>query len=280
MNAAPGATNTYTVTYDGTTNKFTIARATGSNALVLKFGDGANLTRSIHLDLGYTSTNKTGSTSYLADSVAYKSREWVTIALLVAATGALGCALNHNLSANGTATLLGNASDSWAAPTLTQVLSDLTSDPLPLRLKFFTGASFAFWRLVLVDVQNNVGYTELGVFHVSNYIEPGYDFTTPWSERRDEMSTVSFADQGASYVDEKPTRKTWPLRWPALTPGEKTNFDLWLNFVRVGKPFFFAFEPTLTPSFTRYVMVTKDPIWARVPPDYWTLEAELAAVLA
>src|SRR5262245_36070693 len=32
MNVAPGATNTYTVTYDGSTGKLTVARNTGTNA--------------------------------------------------------------------------------------------------------------------------------------------------------------------------------------------------------------------------------------------------------
>jgi hypothetical protein len=280
MNAAPGHTNTYTVTYDGSTTKFTIARATGSDAVVLKFGDGANLATSVHLDLGYTSTNKSGDTTYTAENVAFKSREWVKTQLTVAAAGSFACAVNHNMSASGTATLQANASDAWTSPSFTQLLDVLATEPIGLRLKFFSAQTFAWWRLVLSDVQNSAQFTELGMFHVSGYVEPAIDFRTPWEEERDELSTIGYADQGASYTDEKPSRLLWPLTWPALTAGEKVNFDNWLNFVKKGKPFFFAFEPTSNPSFTRYVQLRDDASWRKVPPDYWTLGAKLQAVLA
>jgi hypothetical protein len=280
MNAAPGAVNTYLVTYDGVTTKFTIARATGTAALVLKFGDGANLVRSVHLDLGFTSTNKTSATTYTAENVAFKGREWVKIQLAAAASGSFAAAVNHNMSSAGTATLQGNATDAWSAPTLTQVLSDISTGPLPMRTKFFTPASFIWWRLTLTDVQNSAAFTELGMFHVSGFIEPALDFKTPWAEERDELSAISFSDQGASYVDEKPTRTEWPLTWPALTAGEKQNFDGWIDFVRKGKSFFFAFEPTADPTFVRYVMLADDVKWIKVPPLHWAASAKLRTILA
>lgn len=65
MNAAPGAVNTYTVSYNTTTKFFTIARATGTAAVGLTFGTGPNLATSVHPVIGFESVDLSGDTSYV-----------------------------------------------------------------------------------------------------------------------------------------------------------------------------------------------------------------------
>ncbi len=69
INAA-ATDNTYLVTFDSATGKFTIARDTGSDTIDLDFSSGPTVARSAHLDLGYTGTDKTGSTSYESENFA------------------------------------------------------------------------------------------------------------------------------------------------------------------------------------------------------------------
>src|SRR4030042_1550463 len=76
MNAV-AVTNTYLCSYDAGATKFTIARATGAGTFGLPFATGAT-TRSTHPDLGFASTDLTGSTTYTAGSVSFKSREFIT----------------------------------------------------------------------------------------------------------------------------------------------------------------------------------------------------------
>ena len=281
MNAASGVTNTYTVIYDPDDFKFTITRATGSAAVVLKFLDGANLARSVALDLGFTETNKSGSTTYTSESVAYHSREWVQVELQSAADGKVSLALNHNLLAAGTVKTQANSSASWAAPPFTSTQSISVTSPLPLRYDFFTSTqTYAFWRHVFTDVQNPDGFTEAGLLHVSGFIEPGIDFAIEWSEDRAELSEVGLADRGASFHNEKPTRTEWGLKWPALTPAEKIDFDVFLDFTHRGRPFFFAFDPDDDTSFVRYLILKVNPKWSRVPPNYWELGLAFQTVLA
>ncbi len=271
--------NTYTCTFNTTTGIFTIARDVGTDTIDLDFATGPNIARSVHLDLGYASTDFTGATSYVAANAAWHSREWVKVQTQTAVNGTVALAANHNLAAAGTVTVQGNATDTWGSPTTDEELNVSTTEPMPLDFKFITEQTLVYWRLVFADVANQEGFTECGVFHISNYIEPGYDFAIKWKEGREELSDVEFADQGASYVNEKPTRKVWPLTWPALTPSEKQQFDVWMDFVKLGRPFFFAFDPDDEADFMRYVILAKGGSWGRVPPNFWSLSVRLGMVL-
>ena len=75
---AADAPPVWDVWYNSGTNHFWISAAT---AFTLLFGTGANKTRSIAIDLGYTETDKTGLNDYHAEEASYQSRHWVGIDL-------------------------------------------------------------------------------------------------------------------------------------------------------------------------------------------------------
>lgn len=82
LNAMAGAVNTYTCTYNTTTKKFTIARATGAATVTLEWLTGANEGESAGVDLGFFVTaDDTGATSYTGDEVSYQSRKRLLIDL-------------------------------------------------------------------------------------------------------------------------------------------------------------------------------------------------------
>lgn len=68
MNAV-AVDNTYLCTYSESTRKFTIARATGTEAFDLEWLTGANTATGIHTTIGYSAAaDDTGATSYVADN--------------------------------------------------------------------------------------------------------------------------------------------------------------------------------------------------------------------
>lgn len=279
LNAA-ATDNTYTVTYSTSTFKFTIARNVGSDTFGLKWDTGSS-TASIGIDLGFdVSADDTGSTSYAADSVAHHSREFVMFQLGTASTGAFAAAMNHNFDSDATVTVMGNSSDSWASPGTSTALVAATGE-LPIRSAFFTEATYAYWRIEIDDVQNVDGFSEFSLFHVSNFIEPAYDMRAQWSEDREELSEIGMADQGGTFVNLKPTRSAWKIVWPAISESEKSNsIDPWLNFVRAGRPFFWAPEPDSDTTFVRYVMLTQGARFSRVPgAGVWQLAVNFEEVL-
>lgn len=82
MNAAVGAVNTYTVTYNTGTKKFALARATGAAAFALPWATGAFANRSCGPELGFiTTSDDSGATTYTADKQSFQSRHWLDIDL-------------------------------------------------------------------------------------------------------------------------------------------------------------------------------------------------------
>lgn len=242
LNAA-ATDNTYTVTYSTTTFKFTFTRATGAATFGIEWSTGSNATSSCGLDLGFAvAADDTGATTYTSDEVSYHTREWVKIVLPSAQGVTAGVALDHNLlDTSATITLEGHTSDAWTSPDTSE---ELTNDGDGKRIEFFTESIKQFWRFVIDDVQNPVGYSELGVAWVSDYTTPSTAYNAEVRRIRGEQSKVSFADQGAGYQDAKPTRMNWRLIWGHVTVADKTNFETIGDYVTAGRPFFFAFDPT------------------------------------
>ena len=285
INAA-ATNNTYDVTYSTSTNKFTIARLTGSDTIGLEWSTGANPAANVGIDLGFLiAADDTGSTTYTSDAVAYHSREYVQVQTLTAVSGTFVAALGGNwLPATATVKIQANNSDAWTAPTVSETLTDALASggPLPMWLDYFATASHTFWRLEIQDVANPIAYTEFSVFHVSSFIEPARDFRAAWTQRRSELTEMGFSDQGALFVNEKPSMTTYNLTFPAITESEKSNsFDPLLNFVKIGKPFFVSIEPDTDVLFTRYVHLDRAATYARVPgAGVWSLSLSLTEVLA
>jgi hypothetical protein len=253
MNAAPSAVNTYTVTYSGSTFKFTIARATGSAALVLAFSTGVNLARSAHHDLGFSDADKSGSASYVGDTSAYKSREWLTFDLGSTLDVKSGIVTDHSFATGDTLKLLGNSSDSWAAPATTQTLAgDAT-----IRRLDFSLQSYRYWRLLCDDVGNSLGYTSIGKPSIGSYLQPSRAHVPAFARDPDELSENTFADHGAHYWDDKPSRETWAILFNLIPEAERESFMAMRDYVRVGRSFFMALDPQNYPLQTYYVFLSQ-----------------------
>ncbi len=279
MNAAPGAVNTYFVTYDAATHKFTIARNTGAAAVILPFATGASLARSAHADLGFTDADKSGLTSYLADGVSYHSREWVKVDLGSAQAATAAVAINFNCL--GTITLQGNATDAWSAPTLSQVLSGNNA----ILLAFFGSSSQRWWRFLLSDVANPDGFSELGIVYVGPYTQPTIGYSVSLSDDPEELSAVDVAIQGAHFQDSRPIRDVWSLEWEEIQEADRAILEAWADATRRGKTFFFSFQAVADPVDTLYCFRAGGLRRQYVGPapgggGYWTLSVTLAEALA
>ena len=247
---AAATDNTYTVTYSGSTNKFTIARATGTATFGLEWATGANATTSIGRDLGFdVSADDTGLLSYEGDNASFKSREWVKADLGSPRSVASGIVINHNLGAVGTIRLQGNATDVWTSPTVDQLLTGNAD----IRIAYIAEQSLRYWRLLIDDVSSNTaGYSEVGIWSSGPNTQPtvGYsiDFALQWQQ----LSEVSVAISGAHFQDERPQRPVWSLVWSEVPEADRALLRAALKAVPRGKSFFFTFDAT-TPLETEYV---------------------------
>lgn len=275
MNAAPGATNTYTVTYDATTLKFTIARATGSNALVLKWSTGTNATTSAGKDLGFdTSADSSGSTSYTAANVSYHSREWLKFDLASALTAKVAMVIGHNLG-SGTITVRANSSDAWTAPAFSQALSGNTR----IVINYFSAdQTYRWWEFLIDDVANPAAYSQIGVSYIGSYFQPGRAVKQGYSDKIEDLSTITESDQGALFQDRKPSRHVIDVVFPRLRVTDRNAFDSMSDFLGIGRPLFLSLDPQNTPEETRYVALAapfeyEQSVGDGSPPDRWTIHA-------
>lgn len=258
MNTA-ATDNSYTVTYSATTFKFTIARDTGTDTIGLEWDTGPNTDRSIGGDIGFDiSADDTGATTYTGDNANYKSREWVKIIMAAQLDVKVALSLDYNFEDSDTITIEGNSSDAWVTPAFTQALSDERADDT-LRLKYFSATqTYQYWRVLIEDQQYNTrGFTEIGLFFFGGYLQLSRDFTMFYTEGRNEMSEPLLADQGAPYLNVKPSPKGWVLNWPAITETDKDNLHTLQDNMKINRGFFFSFAPSTGPEKTEFVKLVK-----------------------
>lgn len=268
--------NTWTCTYSSSTNKFTIGHdnvQTGG----LEWYTGASAATSIGACLGYdTTADDTGAASYPADTVSYCSREWIKADLLTARDCTIGLILNSNISSSAIITLAGNSTDSWASPATTQTLVGNST----LAIKYFSATqTYRWWRFLISDVTNANGYISVGIPYVGSYTQPSPGFATPFTEEFVELSMVGIADQGASFQEDKNRAKSYDLRWPGLSNNERDKIKSAADHLKVGRPFFFSFDPQNTPSDTIYCRMTEGITVSHVPPSYWQIGMSIMEVL-
>lgn len=285
MNAAPGAVNTYVVTYAGI--QFTITRSTGAAALALPFATGANLATSAHPDLGYATTDISGLTSYPAPYASRHSREWIKADYGLGSQvgeGTSAVVVGHNLTFGGQTriTLQGNATDVWSAPTVSQVLTYNADIAIKLHTAQFS-FPVRYWRFLIEDVENADGFSEVGVAYVGNHAEPSVGYSINLSNDPEELSVVDVAIQGAHYQDQRPIRDVWSLEWEEIGETDRALLELWAEATPKGKSFFFAFDRALAPLETIYCFRASNLRRQYIGPapggGYWTLSVTLAVAL-
>lgn len=257
MNAAPGHTNTYTVTYSATTKKFTITRVIGAKAVVLKWQSGANAAISCGQDLGFDVTaDDSGAGAYTGDRVTYKSREYVQADFGAAITVKSCVAINHNdpffSPSSSSLTLFGDSTPlDMAAPLYSHRLAG-DADTLFYQTSG-AGESARYWWIVFDDCANPLGYSELGVWFNGSYAEPSVNYSIGYSEETEDLSTLEFGASGAGFQIQRPQRRRWGLEWSEVLSADLAILTALRDAMPVGSDFFFAFQPDDSADLPVYV---------------------------
>ncbi len=255
---AADATPVWACSYDAGTKKFTIS---SDLAFTLLFGTGTNLTKSIHIDLGFATADTGSATSQTAGSVAYQSRHAITADLGAAMSITAAIVINHNAGAGGTFTFQADAASlaavgygDAATPDFSQVLSGDAS----IRIAFFSDPNRRYLRLLITDVQNALGYSEIGVWFAGPYTEPAKGFAQGWGKAPESLNEVTVAISGAHFLDLKTERPIWtPIRWNARTAAARDALMTAFGTVPKGSNFFFAFDAVDNPTTTEYVWLSE-----------------------
>lgn len=281
---APAWNNTYTCTYDTSTNKFTITRSAGADSVSLLFNSGTFKDFDCTKELGFnTGADKTSATTYTSDNAVYCSREYIHFDLGTAMAVTAGIVLQHNFTTNGTVKLQGQAT----TMTFTGALaSGSTSQTLvgdsTIRILFFSTQTYRYWRLVIDDTGNSAGYVEVGAPFIGAYTEFSNGFSVELGFRREQLSNVTFADQGAHFFDQRQERRSWSVTLPMITETEKANLEQIISYVRKGRNFFVSLDPASDTKKTYFVFLPQDVDFGHVATangSYWNATFALSEAL-
>lgn len=283
---AADATPVWSVTYNSSTDKFTIADTNLGNFSLL-WDTGANAHRSCGIDLGFdVSADDSGTFTYTADLVSYQSRKFIIVSNSsgsnIPATAAI--ILEHTATQVGSGsvaslvTIQGNATNDWSAPTFSEDFDDLgtinalDNPNVPCVQYFASGQSLAFYRLVIDDVQHDVSYAELGRFLLGTYSSVSICISDELVFQPEDFSTGAEGIDGTAFGSLRRHREVIGCGWKAAASADHTVLMLFFQSIPAWKQWFFD---TNVGSFTEtfYGYFQGRPARAFVPSAYydWTL---------
>jgi len=246
---AADATPVWACSYSGSTFKFTVS---SDLAFTLLWSTGANTATACHKELGFAVADTGSAITHTGASAVYTSRHYLKADFGSALGLQAGVVINHNAGTGGTLTLQGNAADAWASPSVSQALAgDAT-----IRIAFLAAVeTYRFWRLLIDDCGNSLGYGEVGIWFAGQYTQPTISYAIGFEKRWEELSEVAVAIGGAHFQDERARRPVWGLAWSEVPEADRAALAAAFALVPLGKCFFFAFNAVTTPSDTAYVWI-------------------------
>lgn len=286
LNAA-ASTYTYTVAVDTTTGKILITVSGSPSAIVFYWSLSTAMADILGFD---SSSDDTGTTSFLADALKIHTEEFIVFDLGSAAIPkafALVGIFNETLKISSTATikLQGNMFNSWGAPTYDQ---SITYNDKVLQLYDANGLNstgLRFWRLSVVDPANAIGYVEISHIFLGDTLLP----TVGAAQFPLDISYVDFSDRvisvnGRFFSSKRNIRTLYNMTWRFLTNSEVEEFDLLFDKFGTHTPFFINVDPDAiigveTNDNLKLFYFTQAPKKVKQSPNDWTFSMELSEAI-
>jgi hypothetical protein len=282
---AAGLSN-YTVTHDASTFKFTLASALAGGAVCFNIAWdalGQDLADLLGFEAGSTLT---GASSYTADEARISTGEWIkgdlgqsSIPKAFAAIGPKGQDLK--ISPTAVITLQMNSVDSWDAPAFEQVVpwhakALLLADPAGL-----PETGLRYWRLLIEDLSNALGYTELGITYLGDLFTPTRGAARfPFRSVQVDRTVVTVSEGGHTFGDPRQQTTKLILEIDALTNAEKESLEEIFERFGLYRPFFVSLDPEAVFSssaqvYCKYVKFSAEPEFSLDAPGVWSTKLEL-----
>lgn len=165
------------------------------------------------------------------------SSEWIVFDLGSATAITTFFINQHNFTSAATVTLEAHTSDSWGAPSYSQVLTvatDADGEVLPC-VCFYLSETYRYWRLTIADAANPDGRIEIGNIYAGSY----YTFTRNFSDGgrivwRD-PSSIKDSDGSVDLIRELGSGKRYRQALLSFTQVSDTERKKWeAIFRRIG----------------------------------------------
>lgn len=240
---------TYTVTYSTSTGKWTIAN--DGAFLSILWLTGTNTATSVGSTLGHDITaDSTGALTYTGSMIAIHTEESVvidngsteeidTVALIFDLIN------GHKLTSSAVITIQANATDSWAAPAVSQVVALDTVYSIATHF-FSANQSYRYWRVKIVDPRNPYLYVELSKIILGKGVTLGALPGRGFSDTLRDQSATQETEYGHRYSDVYPLRREIEFNYPGLSAADIAKIQLAYRRNGKTKPVALAIDPTAT----------------------------------
>jgi len=279
INSVTGIANVYTVSYAA--SKFTISAATGYEAWGFEWDTYAGSALAGE-DLGFVvSADDAGAGSYTADYAAYQSRHYVVADLGSAMALTSSHVVGHlDLGTGAVWTLQGHTADSWATPDVDQAIS-MDDDAGAV---FVSSASKRYWRLLINEVRNAAGYTQVGLWQIGTYLEVPRGVRAGYTRGTDDLTSVLRSAGGAFYQAKRATAETLALDFPRLPRTTRAALLQMQEYLGVGRPMFVSLDPQNYPLEVLYMVLAGSLAFVHHvgdgdPPERWDCSMALVEAL-
>jgi hypothetical protein len=149
--------------------------------------------------------------------------------------------INHNLTQNAFIKIQGNSSDSWESPAVDESLNWHED----IIIKFFSGGSYQYWRLVVQDANNPDEYLEFGRLYLGDYFEPSKNFVYGWEYGLVDPSEIEESEGGQEFVDIKEQYRIIKVAFTdgsPLTDTDMENYEEMLRYCGRRKDLFLSLD--------------------------------------
>lgn len=247
LEAAGGAN--YTVAYSESTGKWTI---TSDGAfLSILWLTGTNTATSIGSTIGFdVSADSTGAVTYTGANIAIHTEESVVFDL--GATEPINSFailfdryLGSELTSNAVLKLQGNASNSWASPSVDVTLS-IDSNWDVVTHFFSSNQSYRYWRVKIVDPKNPNFYVSLPTVFLSLATQLTQQPQMGLALSRRDLSRSVRTPYGHKYSDTYPILRAIRFAYANLSEADLQTLELIYERVGSVTPIMVCMDPTAT----------------------------------
>lgn len=284
IKTALNANGSYDVTLDASTGRVKIARLSGAYFSLLT----THVSSTLAGVLGFsTLVNRTGSMSYIADSLKISTGESIRWDLGTARNPQAFLALGERnaelkLSPTAIITLEAHITDDWSAPLFSQVI-DYNRYILSLTdVEGLAGTdAYRYWRLHIQDTGNINGHLELGCVYLGDLWSPERGAVKfPYAEKVKDLSNVAYSESGHATVYRRAKTTTLEVDWGFLTHQDCEDLTSIWELVGLTDPFFINLDPGEVFSVSRnrhfkMVRFDSEPRFTLSSPGVWEFEMSL-----
>lgn len=279
--------STYTITRDSNNQKIYIGSDLGGGGGIFEL---IWTSSTIGETLGFDDTaDDTGSDEYAADEIRTGTSEWIKWDFGISTNPQAFVLIGKRnkpiqISPSAVIKLQGNGTDVWTAPEYEQTLT--FNDTIIALFKDDADAglhteALRYWRCEIIDLDNPLGYVELGSAFLGNFWEPTRGAVQiPFTGKYIDRSDTVFSEGGQTFSDIREKSEEFDIEWYGLTIGEKEKIDEIFDKFGTSLPFFISIDPTPAMSsssnyYLRFVKLSSEPSYRLESPQNFSCSMSL-----